>query len=75
MREKIAVQAGEKSKTTSCASIKHPLLYIFIFQSLFSFLGPLLFTFMLCKQYGKDFVPLCMLTYSDFSAWCIEVRV
>lgn len=55
MRERIAVEAGKKSKTTSCVSFKHTPLYIFIFQSLFSFLGPLLFTFMLSKQYGKDF--------------------
>ena len=61
MRERIAVQAGKKSKTTSCASFKHTPLYIFIFQSLFPFLGPLLFTFMLCKQYGKDF---CAIVYA-----------
>lgn len=67
--ERIAVQAGKKSKTTTCASFKHTLLRIFIFPPLFSFLGRFLFTFIPCKQLGKDF---CAIVYAHFSAGAQE---
>lgn len=46
---------GRKAKLIVYASFKHTSHYIFIFQFPFSFLGSPLSTFMLGKQYGKDF--------------------
>lgn len=75
MRERIALQAGKKAKLLVASLLNiHP--FIFSFSNL-CFLFLVLFYSLSCfaSNMGRISVPLCMLTYSDFSAWCTEVRV
>lgn len=71
-RKRIALQAGKESKTTSCTSTA---LHSLIFPSLFCFLGPLLFTFFFSMNTRRNSNILYMILYSDFPAWCKDVRV
>lgn len=74
-KERIAVQAGKENKTSSCTSFKHTALHSFISPSLFCFLGPLLVTFFFSRNTRRNSNVLWMILYSDFPAWCTEVRV